>query len=69
MSIAICTLCSRDKNEEVGLLPARERYVSERIRNVERIANELGVPFYIVSGKFGLLQADELIPYYDHEIK
>lgn len=61
-----CTYCSRPKKETNGKIPAIERYKSKRIRGVYDSANKLGIPFYILSGLFGLIPSDEPIPYYDH---
>lgn len=59
------TVCSREKKHTDEQLPAIERYTDERIKKVM-----LGVAphedFRILSGKFGLLKAEDPIPYYDH---
>lgn len=64
--IAICTICSRAKNEVEGLLPARQRYLGSHIPHVEGRARQHGLPFFILSGVYGLLAAEEGISYYDH---
>jgi len=51
------------------LLPAIERYISERIILVNQLAEKSGAEFKILSGKFGLLKADDKIPWYDHLLK
>ena len=63
--ILICTICSRDKDPAKGLLPAIRRYRSERIGRIYEKAKRAGAVFAILSGKFGLLPAEEPIPYYD----
>ena len=68
MRVAV-TICSRQKNEDVELLPACRRYTGEHIANTEKIAQELGLPFFILSGKYGLLPADEKIPNYDYHLE
>ena len=65
----ISTICSKDKDESLGLLPAVQRYISSRIANVFDTAKKEGSPFYILSGEYGLIPADYPIPYYDHQLK
>jgi hypothetical protein len=62
----ICTICSNSKNTTNDLLPAYLHYTSPRITTVKKIADNSGNPFYILSGKYGLLEATTAIPYYDH---
>jgi len=62
---AFCTYCSASKSRETGTIPAIQRYKSARIDTVYAAAQKLGVDFYILSGKFGLISAQRLIPYYD----
>jgi hypothetical protein len=61
-----CTYCSADKNQVGELLPAIERYQSQRIQAVYSASLCVGVGFLILSGKFGLLKPCQPIPYYDH---
>jgi len=61
-----CTYCSFSKSEEAGEIPAIRRYQSPRIVQVYSAANQLGIPFFIFSGKYGLISPSEPIPYYDH---
>jgi hypothetical protein len=63
--ILICTICCREKDRAEGLLPAVRRYRSDRIRKVHSLARKAGLPFAILSGKFGLIDGEEPIPYYD----
>jgi hypothetical protein len=62
----LATYCSKEKNESEELLPAHKRYQSKRIERLNAIASEKRMPFYILSGKFGLIKADHPIAYYDH---
>lgn len=63
---AIVTYCSAKKNISPKLLPAFDRYVSDRIAIVAKLAEKKKQPFFILSGKYGFLAQDELISYYDH---
>ncbi len=65
----ICTICSKHKDESEDLLPARLRYTSSHIKAAEKIAEELKLPFFILSGKYGLISADEKIPNYDYYLE
>ena len=60
------TYCSRRKRKAPGLLPARARYLSARIRAVEKLAEHAGVAFRIFSGRYGLIAPTRRIPWYDH---
>lgn len=60
------TYCSAEKETADELLPAIERYSSERIRRIYSAAPICGVGFFILSGEFGLLAPTEPIPFYDH---
>ena len=64
--IFFCTYCSAAKRDDPGLLPAIERYLDQRIRDLAARADAEGAGFLILSGEYGLLQADEPIPWYDH---
>ena len=66
---AFCTYCSRDKSDEPGNIPAIRRYLDTRIEKVYNAASQLGLGFYILSGKFGLLSPQEPIPWYDHLLR
>ena len=59
------TYCSADKNRSKDPLPAVERYQSGRIRSLYNAALSLGAGFAILSGKYGLLDPCERIPFYD----
>ncbi len=61
----VCTICCREKDRTDKLLPAIRRYKSERIKTVAGLARDAGLPLAILSGKYGLIDANEPIPYYD----
>ena len=63
--ILVCTICCREKDRTDKLLPAIRRYKSERIKTVAGLARDAGLPLAILSGKYGLIDADQPIPYYD----
>ena len=60
------TYCSAEKSSAPGEIPAIERYTSRRIQWVNKRAQRHGEAFFIVSGKHGLIKADEEIVYYDY---
>ena len=62
----ICTTCSKEKVEESATLPAWKRYVSPRINSIREIAHASNLPFFILSGKMGLIHEDAHITYYDY---
>lgn len=66
---AFCTYCSKDKTRDSALLPAIERYTSQRIRSVYSSALSVGLRFFILSGKYGLISASHQINYYDQLLK
>ncbi len=61
-----CTYCSRNKSDEPKPIPAIQRYQSSRIGRVYAAASQVDLGFFILSGEFGLLPAQQLIPWYDH---
>ena len=61
-----CTYCSAQKDHEPGNLPAIQRYQSKRINQIADSAVKLGIGFYILSGKYGLIESHMPIPYYNH---
>lgn len=63
---AFCTYCSKDKRDDLSDIPAIHRYRSPRIDGVYDAALRLGVGFYILSGKFGLIPPEQPIPLYNH---
>jgi hypothetical protein len=62
----LCSYCSAAKREDDGLLPAYERYLSTRLRVLWLRGRAQGTPLFILSGEYGLLGAEEPIPWYDH---
>ena len=61
-----CTYCSANKDHSLEELPAIQRYQSQRIHSVYNAAMSLGYKFLILSGKYGVLEPSDPIPYYDH---
>ena len=59
------TYCSAEKSRTPGEIPAIVRYTSRRIQWVNKRAQKHGEAFFIVSGKYGLIKAEEEIAYYD----
>ena len=59
------TTCCAEKREDEKLLPAKERYQSERVKYVVSESERLNVPLLFLSGKYGVLDANDLIPWYD----
>lgn len=60
------TYCSSDKLKFNHPVAALDLYRSERIRKVYTLASSAGAEFRILSGKYGLVAAEELLPWYDH---
>ena len=65
----IATMCSRAKRSDTAPLPAYERYLGEHVAQVRALAHQGQRPFFIFSGKFGLIPADQKIPDYDHRLE
>lgn len=65
----LCTICCKDKRIDPGLLPAIQRYVSERIAFVHQESLRLRKPMLILSGKYGLLSPETPIPWYDQKLE
>lgn len=62
----VATICSRKKRDDKDLLPVRERYLGDHVISARLEAEKAGLPLYILSGKFGLVSGDDLIPDYDY---
>jgi hypothetical protein len=62
----VMTVCSREKDRATEDLPAYARYTSKRVSDARAVANSKGLPFFILSGKYGLVAENDTIPYYDH---
>jgi len=61
-----CTHCVAEKDLSPGDLPAIQRYRSRRLQSVFNAAESVGLGFLILSGLYGILEANDPIPYYDH---
>lgn len=64
----ICTTCCREKVIGNDLMAALDRYLSPRIRHVYDESRATGLPFRILSGKYGLLSPESPIPWYDKKL-
>lgn len=64
--LAYCTYCSAHKKTTPGPIPAIELYTSKRISKVFNAAKKAKVHFIILSGKYGIIDAQEEIETYDH---
>ncbi|NJE42788.1 DUF6884 domain-containing protein [Thermococcus sp. GR6] len=63
IKVALVTACGAKKENTPQ--PAGKLYKSSRIRHLYRRSKELGLPFYILSAKYGLVNADTVIEPYD----
>ncbi|MCI0407266.1 MAG: hypothetical protein L0191_01670 [Acidobacteria bacterium] len=63
---SFCTYCSATKSPESGEIPAIRRYRSPRISRVYDASRTLGFQFRVLSGKYGLVRAEQGLPFYDH---
>lgn len=50
-------------------MQAVKRYISKRIRSVYEFSQYHDVGFRILSGKYGLLRPDDMIPWYDKKLE
>ena len=64
----MCTYCSAAKDPSKEKIPAFKRYISTRIKQVGLKADVEHLDFYILSGKYGLVEQHELIGNYDYEL-
>jgi hypothetical protein len=64
--IVLITSCGKLKEKTPK--PAGKLYKSSRIRHLYRRSKELGISFYILSAKYGLVEADQVIEPYDQEL-
>lgn len=62
----LITICSKEKSDAPGEIPAVERYLSPRIAAVYERSRRDDVPMLIFSGKFGLIDPENPIPFYNH---
>lgn len=58
--------CSREKR--LCPAPARELYTSDRFRNCLALARGLTAPFFILSGKHGIVDPDKVLEPYDVDL-
>ena len=65
----LLTTCTAHKRHDAGLLPATERYVDPRVDAAVALAARWKLPLVVFSGVYGLLDAAEPIPYYDHALQ
>lgn len=65
---AIITVCSKRKDTSPGMLPAHKRYQGAHVERVRKIAEEQEIPFFILSGKHGLIPANKPVEYYDYRL-
>lgn len=65
----LCTICCAEKRPDEEALPARERYLSPRIAQIVAESEESNRPLLILSGRFGLIGAQEQIPCYDEPLE
>lgn len=61
-----CTYCSAQKDHAEGNLPVLQRYQSRRIAAVAAAAQSMGIGFMVLSGRFGMIGPEALVPWYDH---
>ena len=64
--LAYCTYCSANKHYSETLVPAIKLYNSNRIAKVFEAAKQSNTVFLILSGKYGMIDPNEEISYYDH---
>jgi hypothetical protein len=64
----VLTTCTAAKDLSAGLLPAGRRYRGPRVELAEAWAADLRAPLLFVSGRYGLLSADDPIPWYDEAL-
>ncbi len=63
IKVALVTACGAKKENTPQ--PAGRLYKSSRIRHLYKKSKELGLPLYILSAKYGLINADTIIEPYD----
>ncbi|QQS30533.1 MAG: hypothetical protein IPM47_06255 [Sphingobacteriales bacterium] len=59
------TPCCKEKTTDLGLIPAILRYTDPRISEIYSLSLSKPASFGILSGKYGLIFAEEPIPWYD----
>lgn len=63
------TYCSKEKDRTRKDLPAIQRYDSERIDKIKVYSDQRNEKFAILSGKYGLIEPEEKIPFYDELLR
>ncbi len=63
-----CTYCTGNKNQSANTMRTLDLYISNRIASTHIAATSLGLPFYILSGKYGLVDAEQHISHYDQRL-
>lgn len=66
MKKVLITICSREKRRDERLLSASERYLGDHVAIAKSTAEKAKKDFYILSGLYGLISADQKIPFYDY---
>ena len=64
----LLTTCTAAKRTDPAPLPAVERYLDPRMDHAVDEAGRHGLRLMIFSGVFGLLDASDPIPWYDHAL-
>ncbi|MCH9647285.1 MAG: phytanoyl-CoA dioxygenase family protein [Deltaproteobacteria bacterium] len=64
----LCTTCCQEKRPTATPLPASHLYLSKRLHDVLEEGERLGKVVLILSGKFGLVRPQDLLPWYDHAL-
>ena len=62
MSTVVIACGSKKRNHPA---PARDMYVGSLFKNARRAAESTGLPWYIMSAKYGILRPDDMIEPYD----
>ena len=63
MKSVVLVSCVSMKNKTRS--PAKDLYISPWFKSARRLAEDTGVPWYILSAKYELLHIDETISYYN----
>lgn len=61
--VFVLLACSKTKND--GELPAREKYDGDLFKKSKQYAETIDAPYAILSGKYGVLEPDDVIDDYD----
>ena len=65
----LVTICSKNKDINEDLIPAHLRYLAPHITQIYKKSQDLGVPLYILSGKYCLIKSEDPIPFYDYYLE